>query len=34
MKIQLNSIEAQVSHVTALGNSGAANEPLLRGPHG
>jgi hypothetical protein len=33
LRDQVAGLEAQVSHLAALGQSGAANDPLLRGPH-
>ncbi len=33
LRAQVARLQAQVQHLEALGNSGAANSPLLRGPH-
>jgi len=34
LKRQVAQLEADVARLVALGHSGAANDPLLRGPHG
>lgn len=33
LRSQVARLEAELAHVAALGQSGAANDPLLRGPH-
>lgn len=33
LRAQVARLEADLAHVAALGQSGAANDPLLRGPH-